>query len=178
MSFFEQRNVNSAVTPVLTMILGLILIMNPAGVGKGVAVIVGIVLLLSGAMDLGRYFLAREAYFNRNSDIIAGVIKCLVGLAAVARPGRLLSLIVNVAGVFVALNGVKAISNSLGMRSVGMPGWTVSMVFSVLFLLAGISMLFNPFGTVSTVFTILGVLVLLSGIFSLLQWYGMRRMRF
>ncbi len=174
MRFFNQRNANSAVTPVLTIILGLLLIMNPTGAGKGIAVLLGIVLLISGAIDIARYFLAGEAYFNRNGDLIGGIIKCLVGLIAVTRAGLVLSLIVNIAGLFVILNGAKEISNSLDLRSRNAPGWMVSMVFSVLILLVGISMLFNPFGTVSTVFIILGLIVLLSGIFGLLQWYGMK----
>ncbi len=175
MRFFDQWNVNSAVTPVLTIILGLLLIMNPTGVGRGIAVIAGIVLLVSGVIDVARYFMASQAFYNRGSDLIVGIIKCIVGLFAVTRAGRVVSLIVNIAGIFVILNGIKAIGNSLSMRAANMPGWMVSMVFSVLFLLVGISLLMNPFQAVAAVFVFIGILVLLSGIFGLLQWYRMVR---
>ncbi len=170
---FRQGKYNSAVTPVITIILGLFLILNPSGVGKGLAAIIGIVLIISGAFDLLHYL-----SLNQRGGLLSGIVKCLLGIYAVTRGARLLSLLSIIAGLFIILNAINLIRNSLNLRAAHAPGGTVSLVFSVLFLLVGISMLFNPFGAVAAVFQIIGIILLLNGIFGLAQWYGMNRMHF
>ncbi len=175
MEFFSLRRNNSVLTPVMTIILGLLLVINPFGAGRGVAIIIGIVVLLAGAADLIRYFMTNERYDFQRGDLFSGIVKCLLGLFLLTHVNMVLSLITYIAGIFLILCGAGFISGSMSLRSVRAPGWETNMVLSVLVLVMGIFMLFNPFRVVSAAFLLLGLILLLSGIFGLYQWYQMRK---
>ena len=81
---FKRSKINTALTSVLSLILGLILILWPVSSTMFLCVIAGWVLLLGGIFLLGLHFAGKN---NTNSTkLLLGVIGVAFGLWIVLRP--------------------------------------------------------------------------------------------
>ncbi|MCC8104086.1 MAG: DUF308 domain-containing protein [Clostridiales bacterium] len=59
MELFKKIRVNMTVNAVLTIVIGILFVLNPGGTGSTIALIAGIAILLSGISDIIRYSIDR-----------------------------------------------------------------------------------------------------------------------
>ncbi|MCD8013261.1 MAG: DUF308 domain-containing protein [Lachnospiraceae bacterium] len=175
MELFKKIRVNLTVNAILTIFVGILFILNPAGTGETIALIAGIAILVSGIGDIIRYISDREYGLFMSGSLFGGVIKCVLGLFAVTHTGTIITLLSYILSVFVIIGGVNCLENSTQLKKANVSGWAVNMALSVIILAAGIFMLFFPFDTASTAITIVGIILVADGLNELFTSYRMRK---
>jgi len=162
----------TVVLGVLTLILGIIVSFHPTGSLNVVAVLLGILMILSGIFHLIRIFGPGEEH--RIWLGIAGLLFIVIGVVLI----RHLHLSVALVGLFVGLTwvvqGVTALIGGIaGGAREGRAWW---ITFGVVSLIAGIVVTATPVSSLTVLAVLLGIWFIIMGIFEIIGGLMLRRM--
>jgi len=160
---------------VITLILGLVIAFYPAQSLIAIAVLLGIVMIISGIYHIARALDGRE--HERVWRGIAGVLFLLAGLVLL----RHLHLTIALIGIFVGftwiVQGVMMLMEAFSGLARGVRGWSV--FFGIISLIAGIVVVTAPIASVGVLTIFLGIWFVVMGacevIGSLITRRDMRR---
>lgn len=148
---------------IVTLILGIIVTAHPTGSLNVIAVLIGVILLLSGLFHLIRVFDAEEPH--RVWLGIAGLLFIVAGVILI----RHLSLTRAIIGLFVGLTwivqGVVALVAGLAGGSRQGRGWWIA--FGAVSLIAGIVVAATPLSSLTTLAVLLGIWFIIMGVFEI-----------
>ncbi len=156
----------------LTLILGLIVSFHPAGSLNVVAVLLGVLMILSGIFHLIRVFGPGESH--RVWLGIAGLLFIVIGVVLI----RHLHLTRALIGLFVGLTwvvqGVTALIGGIaGGAREGRAWW---IAFGAVSLIAGIVVTATPVSSLTVLAVLLGVWSIVMGVFEIIGGLILRRM--
>jgi uncharacterized membrane protein HdeD (DUF308 family) len=152
-----------AVAGVITLILGIIVTVHPTGSLNVIAILIGVLLLISGIFHLIRVFDADEPH--RVWLGIAGLLFIVAGVILI----RHLSLTLAIIGLFVGLTwivqGVVALVAGLAGGSRQGRGWWIA--FGLISLVAGIVVATAPVSSLTTLAILVGIWFIIMGVFEI-----------
>lgn len=156
----------------LTLILGIIVSFHPAGSLNVLAVLLGILMILSGIFHLIRIFGPGEEH--RIWLGIAGLLFIVIGVVLI----RHLHLTLALVGLFVGLTwvvqGVTALIGGIaGGAREGRAWW---ITFGAVSLIAGIVVTATPVSSLTVLAVLLGIWFIIMGIFEIIGGLMLRRM--
>ena len=156
----------------LTVIIGLIVSFHPAGSLNVVAVLLGILMILSGIFHLVRIFGPGEAH--RVWTGIAGLLFIVIGVVLI----RHLHLTLALVGLFVGLTwivqGVTALIGGIADGAREGRAWWIT--FGAVSLIAGIVVTVTPVSSLTVLAVLLGIWFIIMGIFEIIGGLMLRRM--
>jgi uncharacterized membrane protein HdeD (DUF308 family) len=156
---------------VLTLILGVIVSLHPTGSLNAVAVLLGILMILSGIFHLIRVFDAEEAH--RVWLGIAGLMFIVVGVVLIRHLHLSRALIGLIIGITWIVQGLAALLGGIsGDVREGKAWW---ITFGVVSLIAGIVVAVTPESSVTFLAVLLGIWFIIMGIFEIIGALMLRR---
>ena len=156
---------------VLTLILGIIVSFHPSGSLNVVAVLFGILMILSGIFHLIRIFDRDERH--RIWAGIAGLLFIVIGVVLIRHLHLTVALIGLVIGITWVVQGLTALIGGLagGVRE-GRAWW---IAFGVISVIAGIVVVSAPVTSVNALAVLLGIWFVIMGIFEIVAGFLLRR---
>jgi uncharacterized membrane protein HdeD (DUF308 family) len=157
---------------VLTLILGIIVSFHPSGSLNVVAVLLGILMILSGIFHLVRVFDQDEQH--RIWVGIAGLLFIVIGVVLIRHLHLTVALIGLIIGLTWVVQGLTALIGGLagGVRE-GRAWW---IAFGVISVIAGIVVVSAPVTSVNVLAVLLGIWFIVMGIFEIIAGFLLRRM--
>jgi uncharacterized membrane protein HdeD (DUF308 family) len=156
----------------LTLILGIIVSFHPAGSLNVLAVLLGILMILSGIFHLVRIFGPGEEH--RVWLGIAGLLFIVIGVVLI----RHLHLSLALVGLFVGLSwvvqGVTALIGGIADGAREGRAWWIT--FGAVSLIAGIVVTATPVSSLTVLAVLLGIWFIIMGIFEIIGGLMLRRM--
>jgi uncharacterized membrane protein HdeD (DUF308 family) len=154
----------------LTLILGLIVSFHPTGSLNVLAVLLGILMILSGIFHLIRVFDPRETH--RIWLGIAGLLFVVIGVVLIRHLHLTRALIGLVIGVTWIVQGLSALIGGIagGVRE-GRAWW---ITFGVISLIAGIVVAATPAASLNVLAVLLGIWFVIMGIFEIIGGFLLR----
>lgn len=150
------------------ILLGIVLILFPDTTARTLCYIGGGAIVVIGVVTLITYlFRDVESRYYRN-DFVMGLIEVLLGLFAIYKADLLISLIPFILGIFVMISGFCKLENGLDVKRMGYDNWYVFVMLSIVNIIFGVILLFNPFEAATVMFIIIGVGLLFSGVTDLI----------
>ena len=164
MEIFKRFRTHAIIDSVLSLILGIIFIVDPIGASNSVALIIGIFVLASGICDMVRYF-SNSGYpsFIRGNLFVA-IIKVILGIFIMTHTATVVTLFAYIFSIFIIVTSVNAIEGATQLKIANVSGWIINMILAVLVLCAGILMLFVPFEATETASIIIGAALILDAV--------------
>jgi uncharacterized membrane protein HdeD (DUF308 family) len=155
---------------VVTLILGLIVTFHPTTSLNVIAVLLGILLILSGIFHLIRVFDPRERH--RVWLGIAGLLFIVIGVILIRHLHLTRSIIGLVIGLTWIVQGLTALIAGIsgGVRE-GRAWW---IIFGVISLIAGIVVVSAPASSLDTLAVLLGIWFVIMGIFEIIGGFLIR----
>ena len=155
---------------VVTLILGLIVTFHPTTSLNVLAVLLGILMLLSGLFHLIRVFDPRERH--RVWLGIAGLLFIVIGVILIRHLHLTRSIIGLVIGITWIVQGLTALIGGIsgGVRE-GRAWW---IIFGVVSLIAGIVVVSAPASSLDTLAVLLGIWFVVMGIFEIIGGFLIR----
>ena len=155
---------------VVTLILGLIVSFHPTGSLNVIAVLLGILMILSGIFHLIRVFDPRERH--RIWLGIAGLLFIVIGVVLIRHLHLTRALIGLVIGITWIVQGLAALIGGIsgGVRE-GRAWW---ITFGVISLIAGIVVAATPADSVTVLAVLLGIWFVIMGIFEIIGAFLLR----
>ena len=157
------------VVGVLTLILGLVVSFHPTGSLNVVAVLLGILMILSGIFHLIRMFDSEETH--RIWLGIAGLLFIVIGVVLIRHLHLTRALIGLFIGITWIVQGVAALIAGLSGARAGRV-WLIA--FGTISVIAGIVVAATPASSLNVLATLLGIWFVIMGIFEIAGGFVLR----
>ena len=151
------------IAPVLTVIVGIILIANSVQATVVICRVIGIILLMSGLFFTGASLLNMNSPVQK-FNLVPSLIQLLLGLFITVRPDRIVGFITIVIGVVVLVQSFGILEHGLETKFLGYKLWWITALFAVVMAVLGIVIIVNPFGAVSVAMKFTGFVLIVQGI--------------
>ncbi len=156
----------------LTLILGIIVSFHPSGSLNVVAVLLGILMILSGIFHLVRIFGPGEEH--RVWLGIAGLLFIVIGVVLIRHLHLTLALVGLLVGLTWVVQGLTALIGGIaGGAREGRAWW---IIFGAVSLIAGIVVTVTPVSSLTVLAVLLGIWFIIMGIFEIIGGLMLRRM--
>lgn len=152
------------------VILGLVLLFNPRETTKLFCTIVGALMLIYGGVTIVGFILHQNgAQGPSMAELILGVVSAVLGFFFVFRPYVILSILPTILGLYIVIDALVNLKRGMDMRALGYAGWTATLTRSIISLLLGGLILWNPFATQLMLIRVIGAAFLYQGISDLMS---------
>ncbi len=157
---------------VVTLILGLIVSFHPTGSLNVIAVLLGILMVISGIFHLIRVFDNGEPH--RVWLGIAGLLFIVVGVVLIRHLHLTMALIGLFIGIVWIIQGLVSLIAGLSGGSREGRGWWI--FFGIVSLIAGIVVATAPVSSVTVLAVLIGIWFIVMGIFEIIGAFVLRHM--
>lgn len=148
------------VTAYIYILVGLLMIISPKTVSDFICFLIGGIILLFSSNQIFSFIRDKRSKFK----LVLGVLTLILGSYIILNPEEFISFIPFVAGVIIIIDSVSKIVQSVDLRKYGYANWSKITITSLLMLLFGLFLLFNPFGAIEIVIRILGIFLIIDGV--------------
>lgn len=172
--FFYRADNHGVLLSVLMIILGLVLAIWPGHVMTTTLTILGIALLIGGALLIYSWYSGR----TRISSVITlaeGIVMLVAGLILLISPKFIISIVPFCVGTVITLNGIFNLAQALDQRKANYSHWVSSLAMAILTIVLGVLILFNPFSTMEMLVVAIGIIIIYNGVSNLLIELGYRK---
>ena len=155
---------------VLTVILGIIVSFHPSGSLNVLAVLLGILMIVSGIFHLIRVFDPGEPH--RVWLGIAGLLFITLGVVLIRHLHLTIAIIGLIIGITWIIQGLAALIGGISGSVREGRGWWIA--FGVISLVAGIVVAATPVTSLNVLAVLLGVLFIVMGVFEIIAGFTLR----
>lgn len=131
-----------------------------------------ITLLISGYL-LYTYFVQRIS--TSISPLFIGLPGLLISILMIFSPESVLAMLPILVGFLLIINSIIHMQKSLVLKDYGYPRWNVNLIFSILVLITGVVLLFQPIQSLSIIMQILGIALITEAIFMLINQHILKK---
>jgi uncharacterized membrane protein HdeD (DUF308 family) len=156
---------------VITLVLGLIVTFHASTSLNVIAVLLGILLIVSGLFHLIRAFTRSES--RRIWPGIAGLLLVVIGVVLIRHLHLTVALMGLVVGVTWIVQGVAALAAGLSIGSREGRGWWI--FFGIISLIGGIVVAATPTSSVTVIATLIGIWFVVQGLLEIVAAFMLRR---
>src|SRR5271157_4888605 len=155
---------------VVTVILGLIVTIHPSGSLNVIAVLLGILMIISGIFHLIRVFDRAEQH--RVWLGIAGLLYVVIGVLLIRHLNLTVAFIGLVVGLTWIVSGLSALMGGAAGSREGRGWW---IFFGIVSLIAGIIVVADPISSVTVLAVLLGIWFIVMGLIEVSAAFIVRR---
>jgi uncharacterized membrane protein HdeD (DUF308 family) len=160
------------VVGIITLILGLIVSFHPSTSLNVIAVLIGLLLIISGLFHLVRMFSSAESH--RVWLGISGLLLITLGVVLVRHLHLTVAIIGLIVGISWIVQGLSALAVSLGGEVREGRGWWI--FFGSVLLIAGIVVTATPTNSVTVLAVLVGIWFIIEGLLEIISAFMIRRM--
>lgn len=161
----KKTGVTSLVTSIIFAILGAILIANPEGTIKFIAIILGVMFGLVGLYKIINYFENKGKYDFYNYDIAYGIIAIILGIITIVYKSQIETIFRVLIGIWIVYTGIIRLSLSFKLKLVESPTWICSLLISIVMIVCGLYTIFVSNAIVVTI----GIVILIYSILDMIE---------
>lgn len=141
------------------LILGIAILLAPRSVFSGIVYIVFFYLLVFGILQIIRGLRAKKYTGNVGFETTSGITRVIIAFVVLWFSRGIISILPMFLGFLILMFAIGQFFQSWNARRNGFPV-TGQVVYSALMIIAGIFLLFNPFGSLMILFQIFGFLLI------------------
>ena len=157
---------------IVTLILGLIVAFHPSGSLNVIAVLLGVLLLVSGIFHLARMFSSAESH--RIWLGISGLLLIVLGVILIRHLHLTVALMGLIIGIAWIVQGLSALAAGLSGAVGEGRGWWI--FFGIVSLIGGIVVTAFPTNSVTVLAVLVGIWFIVQGLFEIIGAFMIRRM--
>ena len=161
----KKTGVTSLVTSIIFAILGGILIANPEGTIKFIAIILGVMFGLVGLYKIINYFENRGKYDFYNYDIAYGVIAIIFGILTICYSSQIGTFFRILIGLWIVYSAILRINLSIKLKAIESNVWIYSLVIALIMAACGVFIICNSGAVIVT----LGIVVVIYSVLDVIE---------
>jgi len=159
---FIKKNLFSSC--ILYVILGLILLISPEFTSKFVCYLFGMILIVFG-ITLIFSFISISFTFFRGFTTVLGILIAAAGLFIMIHPAFIISLIPLGVGIYLFINSIFKLQNSLLLKKNNYRNWLSVFLFAAVMIVLSLILIMNAFEIATTLIRIIGLFLIANSIF-------------
>jgi uncharacterized membrane protein HdeD (DUF308 family) len=160
---------------IILIILSFVVFRHPVSALVGIALYIGIALLLTGIVLIITSITARKLMENWGWKLGEGVFDTLFGFILLTHPGVTAVVLPFIVGFWVLFYGIMLFVDSFGIKKAGLKGWWIQLITGILTVIIGYTITFNPVAGMLTITMFMGIAILLFGIYNVVLAFGLKK---
>lgn len=168
---FQRARTTVILMGIASLLTGVVILLNPAGVALFLTALFGGVLAIAGAVTLVGYARARDV--STQSDLFVGLVELVFGAILWFLPGMFVNWLVVIVGVFILFSGLGDFAEARSLAALGAPAAGMGTVLAVLTVIFGVLVVASPFALVDLMFSIAGFGLVFNGVTELVAAFRM-----
>ncbi len=157
------------------VVIGLFLFIKPDTTISVISYSIGGILLASGLYSCYKYFSVQSIGNVFNFELVYGVLLSLGGIFLIFNPHALASLFPIILGLWIIVNSVTKFQYALVLKRVKNEDWVYTCLISVLTLIWGIVLLYNPFESALLITQIIGIFIIVYAVLDIVDNFIIRK---
>ena len=163
----KTAKIGYIVMSVLFCVLGVVLLFTPGVSALWIGRLLGIGLILFGAIKLVGYFSRDLFRLAFQYDLAFGLLLMVLGIVTLSHPGDALSFLCVMFGIPVLADGLFKIQIAMDSRQFGIRNWWLVLVLAALTCGVGVVLVFRPMTGVRALTALMGLSLLCDGVLNL-----------
>lgn len=163
----KTAKIGYIVMSVLFCVLGVVLLFTPDVSALWIGRLLGIGLILFGAIKLVGYFSRDLFRLAFQYDLAFGLLLMVLGIVTLSHPGDALSFLCVMFGIPVLADGLFKIQIAMDSRQFGIRNWWLVLVLAALTCVVGVVLVFRPMTGVRALTALIGLSLLCEGVLNL-----------
>ena len=163
----KTAKIGYIVMSVLFCVLGVVLLFTPGVSALWIGRLLGIGLILFGAIKLVGYFSRDLFRLAFQYDLAFGLLLMVLGIVTLSHPGDALSFLCVMFGIPVLADGLFKIQIAMDSRQFGSRNWWLVLVLAALTCVVGVVLVFRPMTGVRALTALMGLSLLCDGVLNL-----------
>lgn len=129
----------------------------------------GSIVLIDGLLHIISYFRKSREERTISIELIRGILSSLIGLMIIINPVMFSSFLPIIIGIWIVIQSIVKLQFAFTMKAVSEKNWIIVLLLSIITLLLGLFIIFNPFSIVVALTTICGIILLISEILNIIE---------
>lgn len=172
----NQLTTFTLVKTLIYIVLGLLIVINPALFFTSITYIITGYLAILGIINIFQAIRLKDGNSIVNSSFIVGCMYLLFALIVLLFAKGIASFLPIFLGVLIVLNGLLQFNaNNNSIREVNPRFRLGSMIYSGILVVAGLLIIFNPFGSLLLLFRIFGGILIFMGVSEITSYFILKR---
>ena len=163
----KTAKIGYIVMSVLFCVLGVVLLFTPGVSALWIGRLLGIGLILFGAIKLVGCFSRDLFRLAFQYDLAFGLLLMVLGIVTLSHPGDALSFLCVMFGIPVLADGLFKIQIAMDSRQFGIRNWWLVLVLAALTCVVGVVLVFRPMTGVRALTALMGLSLLCDGVLNL-----------
>ena len=118
-----------------------------------------IIILVNGIIKLVQYFRTDTQMRMMNFGLAEGILSILAALIIIISSNALIAFLPIMFSIWIIVQSIITIQLSMGLKLSETKGWWVVLILSIITLLLGVIIMFNPFASMAATTTVVGIIL-------------------
>lgn len=168
-SFIRKYSANTLIVSFLLLVLSLFLFLQPAASLNFIINLLGCIAILDGIIHIVSYILTPSETKSYSFELIQGILVALIGFVFVYNPQIVASFLPIIVGAWIIMEGMVKFQFSFNLKATGSNNWLMILLLSILSMIFGLIVIFNPFGTAITITALIGIFLFISQVLNIIE---------
>lgn len=168
-SFIRKYSANTLIVSVLLLIFSLFLIVKPVASLNFIMILLGCITVLDGIIHIVSYFSTSSELRMFSFELVQGVLGTILGFVFIFNPEIIVSFLPFIIGTWIIVEGIIKFQFSFNIRGCETGNWLIPLCLSILTIIFGFIIIFNPFGTAIALTSLAGIFLLVSEILNIIE---------
>ena len=170
---FKSMYRTSIIFSIILFLIGLFLLTKPETTLHAISYFVGIVLIVWGIIPVITFFANKDKENYLEFSFILGVFALIFGIIVMLNPNIIGSIIPLVIGIWMIINGITKLYYALTINKE--KSASLSIIISLIILICGLLLVFNPFGGAKMLTKLIGIFVIVYSVLDLIECYTLKK---
>lgn len=162
---FKKAGFTSILSSIVFLLLGILLVVSPEGIVNAISYIIGALLIATGIVKIISYFTSKGDYLFYDYRLIYGTLCIILGILVMVSGAAIASFFRIIIGIWIILSGISRLDLSVRLKGADTSYWFLSLLLSVLILIAGIYIMVAP----GTILVTLGIILISYSIMDIIE---------
>lgn len=158
---------SSILSSAILIVIGLLLFIRPESTLSLISYTIGGILVIIGTNSLINYYRGKE--YVSKFELVYGVLGILGGLVLIINPKAIASLIPFILGIWIVISSLSKLKYSMELNSQKTRVGIISLAITILTLVLGIVLIFNPFEGAVFITKMIGLFLFIYAILDIVQ---------
>lgn len=159
----------SIISSLVLVAFGILLIAQSEATILAISYIIGALLIAVGVIAGINYIKNIKETTRNELEIVYTLVCVILGIIVINNPEAIASIIPLVIGVIIVINSATKLEYSIELRKAENELWVSTLILSIIMLVCGIILIFNPFKGAILLTRIVGIFILIYAILDLVS---------
>lgn len=160
----KQIKWETLLSSVLYIVLGVVALLTPDTMVKTLGYLIGILLILAGAVSMICYLLREASQNYYRNDFGYGLVSIAVGILFLYKVEWIIQLVPVILGVMVVASGCRKLQDVIDMKRMGYGRWVVVLVVAAVNVVLGVALIVNSLQAAMFFLRLVGAGLIFSGV--------------